>query len=167
MDLALLPLSVLAIELLSTDRSAFERATGIALCAEWPHASLREVLPAIAATTSVEAPVAYAIVDRARSTPDGRALLVGDVGFHGKPSADGTIEIGYSVLVAERRKGIATWALRALLEVARDRDDVRTVVAGCDADNDASIGVLRACGFESTGSDGESIRWTSRSLEPA
>lgn len=160
MQLSLVPLDAAAIALVVRDRSAFERAAGVALPAEWPHEELLEALPTIAAATTAAAPVLYLIVELAGA--EAGARLVGDVGFHGPPSPDGEIEIGYAVIEAERRKGIATWAVRALLEIARARADVRSVVAACDADNEASIRVLRACGFEPAPSDDATLRWALR-----
>jgi RimJ/RimL family protein N-acetyltransferase len=77
---------------------------------------------------------------------DGR--VVGDVGFHGPPAAQGAavVEIGYAVVPALRRRGIASRAVAELLELAW-RDGADQVLAGTDDDNEASQAVLRRTGF--------------------
>ncbi len=74
--------------------------------------------------------------------------VVGDVGFHGPPPADGpvVVEIGYAVVPALRRQGVASRAVALLLEVAW-RDGAVQVLAETDADNRASQAVLARCGF--------------------
>lgn len=44
--------------------------------------------------------------------------LVGVCGFKGPPNADGDVEIGYSILDAEQRRGVAVEAARMLVERA-------------------------------------------------
>ncbi len=77
---------------------------------------------------------------------DGR--VVGDVGFHGPPAADGpaVVEIGYAVVPALRGRGVASRAVALLLDLAW-RDCADQVLAGTDDDNAASQGVLRRAGF--------------------
>jgi len=50
-------------------------------------------------------------------TLDGR--LVASAGFFGPPDEDGHVEIGYSVCLGERGKGIATATVAVLCEIAR------------------------------------------------
>jgi RimJ/RimL family protein N-acetyltransferase len=74
--------------------------------------------------------------------------VVGDVGFHGPPAAQGpaVVEIGYAVVPALRRRGIAGQAVAQLLERAW-RDGADQVLAGTDEDNEPSQAVLRRAGF--------------------
>ena len=48
-------------------------------------------------------------------------LLVGNGGFKGAPSLNGTVEIGYSILPAQQRNGLASEAVDALVEWAFDQ----------------------------------------------
>jgi RimJ/RimL family protein N-acetyltransferase len=81
-------------------------------------------------------------------------LVVGDAGFHGPPAAEGPleVEIGYQVVPALRRRGIATRTCALLLEHAW-RNGAALVRADVDTDNPygaASRAVLRANGFRAT-----------------
>ena len=74
--------------------------------------------------------------------------VVGDAGFHGPPPVDGPaeVEIGYQVVPAHRRRGVATRACALLLEHAW-RNGAEVVLAETEPENVASRAVLRANGF--------------------
>jgi len=86
--------------------------------------------------------------------------VVGDVGFLGPPD-DGLLEIGFSVLPGYRRRGYASEAARAMVAWALREPGVRGVVARCDADNEASIGVIQRVGFVRTDEVDGQIQWVS------
>ena len=75
---------------------------------------------------------------------DGVAVAI--VGGKGPP-ADGTIEIGYSVVASHHRQGIASEAVSALIAWAAERG-VTAVEAATLPELVASIGVLEKLGFE-------------------
>lgn len=56
-------------------------------------------------------------------------------------------EIGYSVVAAERRRGIASEAVAALAHEAFERAGVHELRAYCVPENEASRAVLHRCGF--------------------
>jgi len=85
--------------------------------------------------------------------------VVGDIGFLGVPGADGSVEIGYSVIPDRRGRGYATEAARTLVDWALRQPDVTTVVAGCDNDNVPSIRTLERLGFVRTGEADGQVRW--------
>ncbi len=74
-------------------------------------------------------------------------VVVGDIGFHGPPSPERGVEIGYSVVPAWRGRGVASWACALILQQAW-RDGADTVVAETDDGNVASQAVLLRNGFE-------------------
>ncbi|CAN5477477.1 hypothetical protein BH10ACT2_BH10ACT2_19580 [soil metagenome] len=80
--------------------------------------------------------------------------LVASAGFFGPPVA-GVVEIGYSVCLHYRRQGIATSAIRALVDVARSQG-VQRFTAHVRPDNEHSIRALQRAGFEQTTSDQDS-----------
>jgi len=55
-------------------------------------------------------------------------LLVGLAGFHGPPDADGSAEIGYSVVEEYQRRGIASETVMALTDWAFSHEDVSRVI---------------------------------------
>jgi ribosomal-protein-alanine N-acetyltransferase len=90
-----------------------------------------------------------------RATFGDPAILVACGGYFGPPSADGTVEIGYSVVPEWRRHGFATEMVLALTERAFDVLTVRRILAETAVDNAASIGVLTRCGFRRMGTGRE------------
>jgi len=89
---------------------------------------------------------AYYLVDKSV----GRHLA-GSGGYLGKPDADGSVEIGYSILTPFRRKGLATALTRLLVEKAFADTRVNYVLAKTLPDFKPSIGVLEKLGFTQTG----------------
>lgn len=75
-------------------------------------------------------------------------VLVGDAGFHGPPGLGRpvAVEIGYQVVPAWRRRGVATAACGLLLAHAWGHG-ADVVVADADPGNLASRAVLRSHGF--------------------
>jgi len=71
----------------------------------------------------------------------GRAL-VGVAGYSGQPTDDGVVELGYAVVPAHRRQGLATEAVAGLLDHAFQHPSVHLVVAETFAHLTSSIGVL-------------------------
>jgi len=94
----------------------------------------------------------YAVL-RANGTEP--ATLVASGGYFGPPTANGTVEIGYSVVPEYRRKGYATELVEALTGRALGLPFVRRVVAEAHADNTASLAVLARCGFRNVGAGRE------------
>jgi RimJ/RimL family protein N-acetyltransferase len=80
--------------------------------------------------------------------------VVGSVGFHGAPSDDGQVEIGYHVEPAYRRRGFATEAVRALVEWAVTERGVRRFRASVAPSNAPSLAIMSRLGFRRTG-----VRW--------
>ncbi|WP_236788247.1 GNAT family N-acetyltransferase [Amycolatopsis sp. GM8] len=73
--------------------------------------------------------------------------LIGEVGFHNPPDELAVVELGYEVLPAFRRRGVATEAIRALTDWAFATGDASTVYVTIAHDNAASIGLVQSLGF--------------------
>lgn len=84
----------------------------------------------------------YQIHDRASG------LVVGDIGFHGSPNADGVIEIGYGIVPEFRGRGIASHALQLLSTWALKQPDVVAIAARTEVHHEASRRVLEMAGFQ-------------------
>lgn len=81
--------------------------------------------------------------------------LIGSSGFKGRPSADGTVEIGYGIVTDHQRKGYATETVRALLDFAFADPRVTRVIAETLPELAASKGVLARTGFHFIGDGSE------------
>ena len=82
-----------------------------------------------------------------REGPNGRPLAIGNGGYKGKPSDDGTVEIGYSIVEAFHGKGLGTEGARALVDHAFRSPRVTRVIAETFPNLIASIRVLEKNGF--------------------
>jgi [ribosomal protein S5]-alanine N-acetyltransferase len=81
--------------------------------------------------------------------------LVGASGYFGPPDAEGTVEIGYSVLPEFQRLGYATEMVQALVKHALTFPNAERVIAHTTEANTASISVLLHCGFHAEGAGQE------------
>ena len=88
-------------------------------------------------------------------------MLVGAGGYKGRPSPEGTVEIGYSIVPEYQRRGLATEAAAALVARAFCDTRVNRVIAETLPKLAPSIGVLRKNGFRliGEGSEPEVIRF--------
>lgn len=77
------------------------------------------------------------------------ALVVGEIG--GAFTGAGTVEIGYAVVPSHWGQGIATEAVRELMDILRKRSDVERVVAHTPLDRPESARVVEKAGFTFVG----------------
>ena len=89
------------------------------------------------------------------AAPDARPTAIGGCGFKGKPSADGTVEIGYSMLPEFQCAGYATEAAGALVRCAFSQGEVARVIAETYPELLPSIRVLEKNGFSFIGDGSE------------
>ena len=152
--LLLRPITAAAAAALVADRGAATELLGAAIPADWPHPNLVDSLPQLAAVGDALQPFgALAIVERATNE------VVGDIGFHGRPDAEGRVEVGYSVVPSRRRRGYAAESLASLVEWTRRQPGVREVTARCEPTNIGSIRTLEGGGFERLGEREGLIEW--------
>jgi RimJ/RimL family protein N-acetyltransferase len=114
-----------------------------------PEYPLADTFDAIAMAFAAHQAMGYAVAELPawwvhQIVVDG--VVVGDIGFHGPPGREKAVEIGYSVVPAWRRRGVASWACSLILEQAW-LDGAEIVIAETDHDNVASQAVLLANGF--------------------
>lgn len=160
--LELIPLTPAMARADASDRAAL----GPLLCAEvppeWPPPLLADHLEDFATRLerspleSGSSPWYWVLLE-----PAGR-VLVGSGGFF--DLGEGRMIVGYSVLDAYHRRGIATEAVRALVEWAFNANPVTEVVADTFPELVASIGVLQKLRFTRAGDGGDpgSIRFALR-----
>ncbi len=74
--------------------------------------------------------------------------LIGSGGYKGKPTTDGTVEIGYEIAPAYRNRGLATEMAKGLIENAFKDTRVKSIIAHTLGQENPSTKVLKKCGFE-------------------
>ena len=84
--------------------------------------------------------------------------VVGGIGFHGPPR-EGVVEVGYGVVPSVRGRGVATAALRMLIDVARGLDSVKRACGRTSPDNVASQKVMLAVGMQLVGRDPDFLHY--------
>jgi RimJ/RimL family protein N-acetyltransferase len=91
-------------------------------------------------------------------------MLIGNCGYKGPPK-EGVVEIGYEVAELYRGQGFATEIATALIEHAFSDHRVEQILAHTLAEENASVHILRRCGFRFGGNiddpdDGPVWRWS-------
>ncbi|MBL8552341.1 MAG: GNAT family N-acetyltransferase [Hyphomonadaceae bacterium] len=86
-------------------------------------------------------------------------VVIGDIRFERTPDPALTYEIGYAIIPAYRRQGLAVEAAGRVIDHLFQDEGARLVVAGCDRRNRASIRTLRKLGFWLDGSRGTAFWW--------
>ena len=77
----------------------------------------------------------------------GERVVIGNGGFGGKPTADGMVEVGYSVVPEFQRLGYATEAVRGLIHWAFAHPEIVRIVAETYPESKSSIRVIQKNGF--------------------
>ncbi len=75
-------------------------------------------------------------------------ILIGCVGYKGKPTNDGIVEVGYEIAPNYRNRGFATEMAKGLIENALNDGRVKSIIAHTLGQNNPSTSVLQKCGFE-------------------
>jgi RimJ/RimL family protein N-acetyltransferase len=87
----------------------------------------------------------------------GAHRVIGTIGFHGAPDAQGRVEVGYRVEPGFRRQGYAREAVRAMFDWAATTHGIRRFIASVSPTNGASLGLIAEFGFSQTGSQMDEI----------
>ena len=88
---------------------------------------------------------------------DGSRRVVGSIGFHGPPDAQGRLEVGYSVDPPFRRRGYASESVKAMFDWAHREHGITRFVASISPDNQASLNLTAAYGFKQVGEQMDEI----------
>ena len=89
-------------------------------------------------------PGAYGVYQLVRS---GDGLVIGDIGFHGRPNVAGSVTVGYGLAPGARGQGYATEALRAVVAWALAQPEVAAVEADTTHANLPSQRVMERAGM--------------------
>jgi ribosomal-protein-alanine N-acetyltransferase len=124
---------------------------GVEVPASWPPGEYdRDAIVYFLSQYEIRGPAAigwYGWYAVRRAEGGSTAQLVGAGGYFGPPSADGTVEIGYSIVDETRGEGYGTELALALTNRALRHPGVCRVIAHVQADNVASHTVLKRAGF--------------------
>lgn len=74
--------------------------------------------------------------------------LIGSGGYKGKPTKEGTVEIGYEIIPAYRNRGLATEMTKGLIAHAFRDEKVKAIIAHTLGQENPSTKVLQKCGFK-------------------
>lgn len=149
-----------------TDKNLF----GQLLCAyipkEWPHEMMADAEPYFADMLSQDPDSIgwwgwYIILKSQAPLED---ILIGGAGFLGRPSQEGVIVMGYSILNEYQGKGYATETSRSLINWAFSHREVTCIAAETFSSLPLSIRVLEKCGlnYVGEGSEAGTIRYERR-----
>jgi [ribosomal protein S5]-alanine N-acetyltransferase len=127
-------------EALAEGDEVFTERFGVPVEPDW--AGFPEALPILLEAATAATPSEW----RPQLFFDDDGALVGNGGWKGSPDRDGRVELGYAIAPSRQRRGIATAAVRELVERAR-RAGARTVLAHTLPERNASTTVLERCGF--------------------
>lgn len=150
-----MPFTVELIDAVRTDRSLLTQHLGAYAPDDWPGPDFADLLPLLHGQL-------------AHNPADGRWIrlivhatehvLVGDVGCHGPPDANDTVEIGYSIVPAYRNHGYATEAAQGFVDWLWTQHVAR-ITAECERTNIGSVRVLEKLGMQRVGQNGDMLRW--------
>jgi RimJ/RimL family protein N-acetyltransferase len=89
--------------------------------------------------------------------PAGGRHIIGSIGFHGPPDAEGRAEVGYRVEPEFRRQGYASEAIEALFDWAYRTHGVTRFLASISPNNEPSLNLARQFGFTQVGEQMDEI----------
>jgi [ribosomal protein S5]-alanine N-acetyltransferase len=162
MDLEIVPCSIEHIEKLIAGEDAFIAAYGLQVAEEYLPSEFKGVLQHSLSemkAAQIWYPwLCYLFVYHAGQ------VLVGFGGFKSVPDDRRTVEIGYSVALQYQNRGVATSAVKQLIEIAIASNTVECVCAHTLAELNASTRVLQKCGMTKVSEsideeDGAVWRW--------
>jgi len=94
----------------------------------------------------------------------GTRQVVGRIGFHTPPDAEGVVEVGYSVAPSFRRRALATEMVTGMLAWATGQGVV-ACLASVSPDNAASLATIARLGFVKVGEqmdEEDGLEWVHR-----
>lgn len=126
----------------ANDRKALAAELGADVPRDWPGiVSADENLALLKLDPSLRPWLSRAIVLRDEH------VVVGEAGFHDAPDQLAVVELGYEILPAYRRRGIAREAVLTLTDWAYATGAAATVYATVDRENSPSLALVRSLGL--------------------
>lgn len=149
-----------------TDKVLFGKLLNAHVPTEWPHEMYGDAEPYFAEMLAKDPEAIgwwgwYILL---KTPPSTENILIGSIGFIGRPSSDGSVTTGYSLLTEFERKGYATEALDTLILWAFSHDTVSCIAGETFPNLPQSIRVMEKCGLTYIGEGVEegTIRYEKR-----
>lgn len=123
----------------------------------WPDEDVYDTFPRIMNNLSrVQAPTGFeSWMIITRDTLE----IIGDIGFKGFQDSTKSIDLGYGIILEERKKGFAEEAAKGLIQWAFSNDFVQIITANCLIHNYGSIQLLKKLNFVELMVDSEMLHW--------
>ena len=129
----------------------------------WPDADVLDTLPRIVNNLSkVELPTGF---ESWMIIKKETLEIIGDLGFKGFNTVSNSIDIGYGIIIEERRKGYAEEASIKLIDWAFSTGIVKEITAQCQIDNFGSINILKKLRFCEINRVNQMIYWCLKANE--
>lgn len=157
--LILIPVTLqLTTLLLNNDLAEIENI-GIRMSEHWPTTDTKDILPIVHETLKgQDAPSGFEFwMIQCKETN----MVIGDIGFHGKPDENGEVEVGFGLVREAWNKGYGYEALKGIAKWTMMQEGVKTLKADCLIDNLASIRILEKIGLKEVYRNDEYIFWKS------
>lgn len=130
---------------------------GLKLDKNWPDAESIETLPKIIKNLKiVSEPTGF---ESWMIVKKENMIVIGDAGFKGKPNTAGEVDIGYSIIDQEQKRGYGLESGKTLADWAFSQREVNFITASCFINNVGSARILEKIGMQEISSDNEMIYW--------
>lgn len=130
---------------------------GIKTDKKWPTEDTMDILPII--NESLEKDKIPSGFEFWMIVKKDNMIVVGDIGFHGKPNKKGEVEVGFGLVEQERGKGLGFEALRAIMNWLNSKENVKVIKADCLISNKPSARLLEKVGMKEINRDHDLIYW--------
>lgn len=144
--LELIPCSLEVAQAATKNKSQVEKLLAVCVPEDWYSSEVLDFLPMYAQMlTNDPAQLGWGVWLIIHPTD---SILIGDLGFGGKPDEQGIVEMGYEVLPAYRHQGYAFEAVQALVDWAFNQPALKRIIAHSPQNNTASIRILEKLGMQ-------------------
>ncbi|WP_458414018.1 GNAT family N-acetyltransferase [Schinkia sp. CFF1] len=139
------------------DRKKLEERSPVTLPSDWPSVQLKSLLPYY-----------IELLDKA---PNDRSLeiwliidplerkVIGSLRVKSKAADSSTVDIGYEIIEAHRKRGVGYEAVQALVNWLLLNHKIEKITAECDASNIGSIRILEKVGMYCIGKEASFLNW--------
>ncbi|WP_261132306.1 GNAT family N-acetyltransferase [Bacillus sp. Marseille-Q3570] len=140
-----------------TDKTKLKPHFGIKAHEDWPMKDYAEILPLkLEELRENPSKAVWSGLIIEKETE----IIVGDMGCKGGPDAEGTVDIGYSIVPEKQGQGFATEMATGLIRWLFLEQKVTQVKADCLKTNRPSIRVLEKIGMKQVAEDDEFYYWS-------